>query len=52
MERGTRGGMSVQALEEVAVSEFILAEFCGLLRNPAVLNQPLGASDAAQAAQV
>ena len=38
---------SVQALEEVAISEFILAEFYGLLRNPAVLKQPLGASDAA-----
>jgi predicted nucleic acid-binding protein len=43
---------SVQALEEVAISEFILAEFYGLLRNPAVLKQPLGVSDAAAVVQV
>ena len=43
---------SVQALEEVVISEFILAEFYGLLRNPAVLSQPLGASDAAAVVQV
>ena len=43
---------SVQALEEVAISEFVLAEFYGLLRNPAVLKQPLGASDAAAVVQV
>lgn len=43
---------TVQHLEEVAISEFILAEFYGLLRNPAVLKQPLGASDAATIVQV
>ena len=43
---------SMQALEEVAISEFILAEFYGLLRNPAVLKQPLGAADAAAVVQV
>jgi hypothetical protein len=42
----------VQALEEVVISEFILAEFYGLLRNPAVLSQPLGAPDAAGVVQV
>ncbi len=42
---------SVRALEDVAISEFILAEFYGLLRNPAVLRQPLGASDAASVVQ-
>ena len=43
---------SMQALEEVAISEFILAEFYGLLRNPSVLKQPLGAADAAAVVQV
>jgi predicted nucleic acid-binding protein len=43
---------SIQGLEEVAVSEFILAEFYGLLRNPVVLKHPLGASDAAAVVQV
>jgi toxin-antitoxin system PIN domain toxin len=43
---------SVQGLEEVAISEFILAEFYGLLRNPAVLKQPLEASDAAAVVRV
>jgi toxin-antitoxin system PIN domain toxin len=43
---------SMQAFEEVAISEFILAEFYVLLRNPAVLKQPLGAADAAAVVQV
>ncbi|MFZ4774113.1 MAG: TA system VapC family ribonuclease toxin [Terrimicrobiaceae bacterium] len=38
---------SIQRDEDVAISEFILAEFYGLLRNPAVLKHPLTASDAA-----
>ncbi len=36
----------------MAISESILAEFYGLLRNPAVLKQPLGAADAAAVVQV
>jgi toxin-antitoxin system PIN domain toxin len=43
---------TVQTLEEVAISEFILAEFYGLLRNPVVLKQPLGAAEAAAVVQV
>jgi toxin-antitoxin system PIN domain toxin len=43
---------SVQFLEDVAISEFILAEFYGLLRNPAVLKQPLGPRDATTVVQV
>jgi toxin-antitoxin system PIN domain toxin len=34
--------------EDVALSEFVLAEFYLLLRNPAVLARPLSAPDAAQ----
>ena len=37
--------------EDVAISEFILAEFHGLLRNPAVLRHPLGAAEAVEAVQ-
>jgi uncharacterized protein len=33
--------------EDIAISEFILAEFYGLLRNPAVLKSPLNADQAA-----
>ena len=33
--------------EDVALSEFVLAEFYLLLRNPAVLARPLGAAEAA-----
>jgi uncharacterized protein len=43
---------SVQVLEEVAISEFILAEFYGLLRNPAVLTPPLRAAEATAVVQV
>lgn len=32
---------SIQRDEDVAISEFILAEFYGLLRNPSVLKHPL-----------
>ncbi|MGA0094225.1 MAG: TA system VapC family ribonuclease toxin [Chthoniobacterales bacterium] len=42
---------SIQHDEEVAVSEFILAEFYGLLRNPAVLKRPLGAAEAVDVIQ-
>jgi toxin-antitoxin system PIN domain toxin len=42
---------SIQHNEEVAVSEFILAEFYGLLRNPAVLKRPLGAAEAVDVIQ-
>lgn len=41
----------LQAQEDVAVSEFILAEFYGLLRNPAVLKRPLDAGSAAEVIQ-
>jgi predicted nucleic acid-binding protein len=37
--------------EEVAISEFILAELCGLLRNPAVLKHPLEADEAVEVIQ-
>jgi predicted nucleic acid-binding protein len=39
--------LSLQSDEDVAISEFILAELYGLLRNPAVLKRPLSAGDAA-----
>ncbi len=42
----------VQKLEEVAISEFILAEFYGLLRNPSVLKRPLGAVEAVEVIQI
>ncbi len=38
--------------EDVAVSELILAEFYGLLRNPAVLKYPLAADEAVEVVQV
>jgi toxin-antitoxin system PIN domain toxin len=34
--------------EDVALSEFVLTEFYLLLRNPAVLERPLGAAEAAE----
>ncbi|MDX2018691.1 MAG: TA system VapC family ribonuclease toxin [Deltaproteobacteria bacterium] len=37
---------SIQIEENVAISEFILAELYGLIRNPAVLNHPLTAREA------
>ena len=39
---------SLQGNDEVALSEFILAELYGLLRNPAVLRRPLGAEEAVE----
>ena len=42
---------SIQHEEDVAISEFILAELYGLLRNPAVLKHPLDAEDAAEVIQ-
>ena len=39
---------SLQGDDEVAISEFILAELYGLLRNPAVLKQPLDADEAVE----
>lgn len=38
---------SLQSRRDVAISEFILLELYGLLRNPAVLRKPLKASRAA-----
>ncbi len=42
---------SIQREEDVAISEFILAELYGLLRNPAVLKHPLPADDAVEVIQ-
>lgn len=42
---------SIQREENVAVSELILAEFYGLLRNPAVLKHPLPADEAVEVIQ-
>lgn len=44
--------LSIQRQEEVAISEFILAEFYGLLRNPAVLKHPLTAEAAVEVIQI
>ena len=43
---------SIQSRESVAISEFILAELYGLLRNPAVLRRPLGAAEAVEVIRV
>lgn len=43
---------SIQRDEDVAISEFILAEFYGLLRNSAVLKHPLPADEAVEVIQV
>lgn len=43
---------SIQQQEDVAISEFNLAEFYGLLRNPAVLKHPLDAEEAVEVIQV
>ncbi len=40
--------ISIQHNEDVAISEFILAEFYVLLRNPAVLAHPLDPADAVE----
>ena len=42
---------SIQREEDVAISEFILAELYGLLRNPAVLKHPLTAEEAVEVIQ-
>jgi toxin-antitoxin system PIN domain toxin len=42
---------SIQGDEDVAISEFILAELYGLLRNPAVLKHPLPADEAVEVIQ-
>jgi uncharacterized protein len=42
---------SIQDEEDVAISEFILAEFYSLLRNPAVLKHPLASGDAVEVVQ-
>lgn len=42
---------SIAGNEEVAISELILAELYGLLRNPAVLTNPLSADDAVEVIQ-
>lgn len=42
---------SIQREENVAISELILAEFYGLLRNPAVLKHPLPAAEAVEIIQ-
>lgn len=42
---------SIQRDEDVAVSEFILAELYGLLRNPAVLKHPLSGEEAVEVIQ-
>lgn len=42
---------SIQRDEDVAISEFILAEFYGLLRNPSVLKHPLAAEEAVEVIQ-
>ena len=43
--------ISLQDSEDVAISEFILAELYGLLRNPAVLKHPLDADGAVEVIQ-
>lgn len=42
---------SMQSEEDVAISEFILAELYGLIRNPAVLKHPLSAGEAVDVIQ-
>lgn len=39
---------SIQGVEDVAISEFILAELYGLLRNPSVLKHPLSGKEAVE----
>jgi uncharacterized protein len=38
----------IQSTDEVAISELILAELYGLLRNPAILKRPLDGEDAVE----
>jgi toxin-antitoxin system PIN domain toxin len=51
-ERAFAWMSSLQDSDAVAVSEFILAEFYRLLRNPAVLECPLSPADAVDVIQV
>ncbi len=44
--------VSVADVEDVAISELILAEFYGLLRNPAALKHPLPADEAVEVVQI
>lgn len=39
---------TLRAREDIALSEFVLLELYGLLRNPAVLNRPLSGASAAK----
>jgi len=50
-ENAFRWLSSLQREEEVAISEFILAELYGLLRNSAVLTKPLAADEAVEVIQ-
>ena len=43
---------SVAKEENIGISEYILAEFYGLLRNPAVLKYPLSAQEAVEVVQI
>ena len=43
--------ISIQRDESVAISEFILAELYGLLRNPVVLKHPLNGEEAVEVIQ-
>lgn len=50
--RAFRWLSSMQHEDDVAISEFVLAELYGLLRNPAVLVKPLGPADAVSVIQI
>jgi hypothetical protein len=43
---------SIQKEEDVAISEFVLAELHGLLRNPSVLKHPLLPDEAVEVVQI
>ncbi|MBX7207161.1 MAG: PIN domain-containing protein [Verrucomicrobiaceae bacterium] len=43
--------VSIAGKEDVAISELILAEFYGLLRNPATLKHPLSGDEAVEVVQ-
>lgn len=45
-DRADKWLRSIAALEDVAISELILTELYGLLRNPSVLEHPLAADEA------
>lgn len=49
---GARGFLeSLQTRDDIAVSEFVLVELYGLLRNPVTVRKPLGAASAVRACQ-